>query len=310
MKIVNISGGLGNQMFQCAFAMALKHHFPDECIFIDTHHYKVKFLKKFKNINLHNGFEVSDIFPMFSVQAADKQCIRNVTRYIPNYWLSRCMRKVFPKKQTEYLEERNFICDSKVYDVSGDIYYEGYWQALGYFNDIREEIRAAYSFTSINDYSKKILHQISAGNSVGIHVRRGDYLNDPDFGGICGERYYSKAIALFLSDAKKYTFFIFSNDVEWCRSHFCTLLAGQNIVFVDGNTGCESVYDMYLMSQCHNLIIANSTFSWWGAFLNDKGGSIIAPSPWVDRDVTPDIYAPSWRIVKTGDRPLLKYRDE
>lgn len=308
MKIVNISGGLGNQMFQCAFAMALKLHFPDECVFIDTHHYKVNFLKKFRNINLHNGFEVADIFPRFPLQVADKESIRNVTYYIPNYWLSRCVRKFLPKKKTEYLEKRNFVYDTNVWNVSGNTYYEGYWQALGYISDIRKQISKIYSFPSINHYSQKVLSQILASDSVGIHVRRGDYLKDPDFGGICGERYYSRAIALFLSDENKHTFFVFSNDIEWCKSHFEELLFNQNIIYVDGNMGNESMYDMYLMSQCHNLIIANSTFSWWGAFLNDKGGSIIAPSPWVDRDVQPDIYEPSWRIIKADDRIMSKFR--
>ena len=101
MKIVNIAGGLGNQMFQYAFAVTLQNRFPKEQIYIDTQHYHSIFFKRFGSVNLHNGYEIDKLFEKATLPMASAKELRRVTRYIPNYVLSRVARKLLPKKSTE-----------------------------------------------------------------------------------------------------------------------------------------------------------------------------------------------------------------
>ena len=103
MKIVNITGGLGNQMWQYAFAMALKHKHPNEEVYIDTQHYHTIFFKKFKGINLHNGYEIDKVFPKAKMPVAGFRQLAKISYWVPNYVLSRLGRKFLPLRKTEYV---------------------------------------------------------------------------------------------------------------------------------------------------------------------------------------------------------------
>ena len=285
MKIVNITGGLGNQMFQYAFALALQHQHPDEQGYIDTHHYHTILFKKFKGINLHNGYEIDTVFPKAKLPIADFFQLAKVSYWMPNYVLSRVIRKLLPFRKTEYIPpySMNYTFDQEALERKGDSYYEGYWQSVHYFTDIKAELQEVYSHPEPNEYNAGLIKELENTYSVGIHVRRGDYLNEPEFRGICGLEYYKKAIQDIVSDRKKHTFFIFSNDMQWCRDNFAPLVADHEILFVTGNTGKQSCWDMFLMTHCKDLIIANSSFSWWGAFLNKDVNRVYAPDPWLNR---------------------------
>lgn len=296
MKIVNISGGLGNQMFQYAFAVFLKKHYPNEAIYIDTHHYHYIFLKKIKATNLHNGFELAKIFPHATIPIAHFRQVSRVSYYIPNYFLSRLCRRLLPVRKTEMIipYSKNYIYLDEVF-TEGDRYYEGNWQCIDYYQDIKDTLFDIFQHPAPNNYNKEMIEKISTTKSVGMHIRRGDYLQSAAFNNICDITYYKKAISRLTSKDSKYTFFIFSNDMDWCRENIAPLLNNSDIVYVTDNKGKDSFWDMFLMTYCKHLVIANSSFSWWGAFLNKNVESVLVPARWSNNDHIPHhLYDPSW----------------
>lgn len=296
MKIVNVIGGLGNQMFQYAFAVALKKANPGETIYIDTHHFNYLFVKKYRTSNLHNGYELEKLFSNIDIEKAPMSMLVKVTNYIPNFFISRVARRLLPKRHTEYVAK---ILESQTYipgilSLAGNVYYEGYWQAAQYYINCREELCYAFAHPKPNASKAKLIKEITNSSSVGIHVRRGNYLLSPTYSGICNLEYYKKAILRIKSDGKQHRFYIFSNDINWCRQNIVPLLGDSEALFVTENTGVNSCWDMFLMSYCHDLIMANSSFSWWGAFLNNNAERVIAPYPWMNGRDTSGIYAPEW----------------
>lgn len=287
-------------MFQYAFAVALKHMHPKEEVYIDIQHYHTLFFRKFKGINLHNGYEIDKVFPRADLPIARFGQIVKVSYWIPNYILSRVTRKILPIRKTEYISpySKSYVFDKMALEYEGDCYFEGYWQSVHYGSMIREELLDIFRHPVPNEYNEDLIRRIESSNSVGIHVRRGDYLDVPDFRGICGISYYKKAIGDILSDGERHRFFIFSNDVDWCNENICPLIAGQELEIVNGNKGKNSCWDMFLMTYCKDLIIANSSFSWWGAFLNENVYRVYAPYPWLNRNCELDVYADSWIKVK------------
>ena len=304
MKIVNIIGGLGNQMFQYAFALALQNSHNDEIVKIDTSHFNYIFINKFRSANLHNGYEIEKVFPNAKLPHATAWDLIKLTWYMPNYILSRIVRKILPVRKNEYIQKPSdiFSYNEEVLKAKGNGYYEGVWQAVGYHKNIQNKLQEVFAHPTPNNYNKGLIKEINNCNSVGIHVRRGDYLFAPEFNGICDLDYYKKGIEIILSDGLQHTFYIFSNDIHWCKDNLEPLIEGHNIVYVDGNIGKDSCWDMFLMTYCKDLIIANSSFSWWGAFLNKYVDKVIAPYPWLNREGNQDNYCKEWiKICKTTD---------
>lgn len=292
MKIVNIIGGIGNQMFQYAFAEVLKAIHPEEEVLIDLSH--------FCNYGLHNGYELSK-FHNVTLPVATWWQLMRVTNYMPYYKLSRFIRKYFPKRKTEILQDASteaHVYDANVVNILGNAYFEGYWQSWKYFVGMEDKIRACFKFYISDEKNLDMTDTLAKTNSVGIHIRRGDYVTNKWFGGICDLEYYKKAIALMLKKLESPSFYIFSNDIDWCKDNIAPLVGDNSITYVDFNIGKNSHKDIYLMSQCKNLIIANSSFSWWSAYLNVNGGIICAPSIWIRRGYSAeDILYPSWTII-------------
>lgn len=297
MKIVNIIGGLGNQMFQYAFALSLKKKFPNEEVLIDTSHFNYIFIKKWGASNLHNGYELENVFPNATqVKKATALQLMRVTWYMPNYLFSRVIRKYLPKRKTEFVQKNyeSFYYFPEVFERDTNTYYEGVWEAIQYMTPAREEIINAFAHPTPDTYNNEYIGKMELENSVGIHVRRGDYQYMPAFKGICELDYYKKAINEIASDGLPHAYYIFSNDMTWCEENLRPLIGDNKIVFVTENTGSKSCWDMFLMTYCKDLIIANSSFSWWGAFLNTRGGRVIAPSKWVNREGVKDIWLDEW----------------
>ena len=296
MKIVNIIGGLGNQMFQYAFAIALKKRFPTEEVLIDTSHFHYLFSKSWKGTNLHNGYEIKKVFTHASLKTASPLQLMKVTWYMPNYILSRIVRRILPVRRTEFIQKREniFVFQPEVLERKGECYYEGNWESEKYFVDCRKEVQEAFSHGEPNSVNAKYIAEMEREESVAIHVRRGDYIAWSKWSGICTLDYYKKGIETILSDGKKHVFYIFSNDIEWCNENIKPLLSGYQCRVVTENIGIYSCWDMFLMTHCKDLIIANSSFSWWGAFLNNRGGRVIAPAKWMNEERKMEIWLDEW----------------
>lgn len=184
----------------------------------------------------------------------------------------------------------------------------GCFQTEKYFADIKEQVREAYRFRNLTlsrtmrTYEKRI----TESPSVGVHIRRGDYL-DPKYSalytGICDDSYYERAIGQMRRLVPGAKFFFFSNDAEWVKAHY----DGPDFVTVEGNDEDSGFADMYLMSRCRHNIIANSSFSWWGAWLNDNPQKkVIAPKRWLNRVESSEAYArEECRDIYTEDMTVL-----
>lgn len=272
MVSVLMSGGLGNQMFQYAFYLSLKHR-SIECS-IDT--------SMFENIRMHNGFELSRVFGIDNPEPKHsfihRKWIQFIRRYKPSM-LVNC--------DTIYKYDENVYKSSKKYLI-------GDWISVRYFDSIIDDIRKTYNFKGIHKYNLEKARCMHESNSVSLHIRRGDYLNLPNYC-VCDEKYYLDAIELIKTKVEKPTFFVFSNDPVWSAKFVSGL--GVDYHIVNCNQGQDSYQDMYLMTQCKHNIIANSTFSWWGAWLNhNKDKIVVAPNKWF-RNNNNNANCPGWELI-------------
>lgn len=294
MKIVHIIGGLGNQMFQYALLIALREHFKQPVLADIT---------SFHQYGLHNGFELTEIFGIHP-SLATKKDLRKVTWYAPSYKIQRIMRRLLPYKKSECIESSkgDFVKDMFICD--GDRYYEGYWQNYLYFDKYYDIICKEFTFpeNKLNVRNKELVARIKSNPDtwVSIHIRRGDYIGHKRFGNLCGVDYYTSAINKIkkIRGQNSLNFLILSNDTSWCRANLNDVLSGDICEFVDWNTGGDSFVDMYLMTQCSSNIIANSSFSWWGAYLNRNPEKvIIAPQKWTNDSVSVKRQLPDWVLI-------------
>lgn len=171
---------------------------------------------------------------------------------------------IFQEQQYEYTNE--------VFNITNDTNYRGYFQTEKYFKHCAKEVKKEYIFKSnITDKVDSFLEGYRSKRLVSIHVRRGDYLLYPDAHPVCSVDYYN--LAMEMLDGENVLFICTSNDIEWCKEN----IKRSNIVY----NYKDISHDMCLISKCHDHIIANSTFSWWGAWLSDnEDKKIIAPKKW------------------------------
>lgn len=290
MKIVHILGGLGNQMFQYAFALALKEEFPDEEIRVDIH--------SFHGYNLHNGYEIERIFGKHIMHASILE-ISKVSWPLPHYRLWQLGNKILPLRKY-MIRDKSFPSKFDFSSVKNYHYFIGYWGQSKFFEKYRNQIIKIYTFPEIKDSNNlKAKKFIEDDKTAFIHVRRGDYINHPTLGNVCSLNYYSRAIDLLCNHYNYCRFIIFSNDIKWCKNAFKDILTNKDILYVDWNKGTNSYRDMHLMSLCNAGIIANSSFSYWGAWLADAE-VIVRPDKWtVNSGYLEDIILPNWITIRT-----------
>jgi hypothetical protein len=259
MIISRVIGGLGNQMFQYAIAKAISLENKDD----------------FK-LNI-SDFKTDQLFPYRLNQF--KITEKLATKKEIQSFLGR-KQLLYPIKKRLgmtplYREKERCVFDRAVFDHA-NIYLKGYWQNALYFNKYRKSILD--DFTPVKDFSKETkdyLEQIKNCQSTSVHIRRGDYLKHAELGVLTLD-YYHKAMKHISELCPDSRFYVFSNDITWCKEAFKDL---SNINIVENPE--SEISDMWLMSHCKNNIIANSSFSWWGAWLNKHDNKIvISPKEW------------------------------
>lgn len=272
MIIIRLNGGLGNQMFQ--IALGKKFEKLGKKVQFDIGPIESRIEVK----NMTKSYEVFDLD--LDVATFDNICKLSDMK---NDLCSRIRRKIFGYKKTYYAEKKFGDEDKKLY-LFNDVYLDGYWQSANYFEDCRDSILNLYKFNTLNDTKNKYYENKinSSMNSVSIHFRLGDYgtkENIQSFGNICTSEYYSKGIKYFQEKFKNVIFFVFSNEFKYIEKYYNK----EKFVIVNCNDEKNAWKDMYLMSICKHNIIANSSFSWWGAWLNRNiNKTVIAPKKWIN----------------------------
>lgn len=270
MQIVQLSGGLGNQLFQYAFYLILKK--AGHVCYIDD----VTCYNEARDRNVQLGYVGANY------DKAETEDILRLTDHKRN--LINWLRRRITGSRDVIRHEGD--------EVTADGYWIGYWQSADGFDEIADDIRANVFGSGFRDevINSPLAKEICDAESVSIHIRRGDYLN-PDvqavYGGICTDEYYEAAIKHMLGKHPDCRFFVFSNDTDWVKQN----LTIDNMVVVEGSDENHGYRDMYLMSLCKHNILANSSFSWWAAWLNNNPEKIIlGPSVWIHRKGFDRIY--------------------
>jgi hypothetical protein len=270
MIILNLKGGVGNQMFQYAFGRKLALQNED--------------VLKLEVEGLARANEVGDIYRAFALDAfaidntiATAEEVRKL-KY-PYGIVSKGLRWF----RAKVLKQTNNGYMPHALNQTGDLFLDGYWQSPRYFSDIRDTLLAEFQLrTPLSAAVSAYKEQMSNSNSVSIHVRRGDYTKNPQVKkefGICEASYYQRAVAHVEQALANPTFFIFSDDIDWVKEH---ISLPASAVFVQDPT-LRDVEELSLMSMCAHNIIANSTFSWWAAWLNQNPDKVVvAPTPWYE----------------------------
>lgn len=319
MLIVAIAGGLGNQMFQYALYLKLKN--MGKNVKID-----LTYFNDMSGYTNFNGYELERLFAISPNIAEIQECYllgkpkkgwfkrikQNIGNRLRDYpvlfdiawsivtYVNEIKHRL--QKLPDQIQEAN--ANNNIYDISflpeiyeyNNKYLNHGWQSEKYFLDIETEVRTAFAFKiGLDKRNTSIANSMKKENSIAIHVRRGDYLLKENLRcqNVCNEEYYFRAIKYIKKMVENPVYYVFSNDIEWCREN----LQLENANYIDWNTGLDSYKDMQLMSMCKHNVIANSTFSWWGAWLNKNPNKIVVmPNKWFDIKYSEnaDIYPETW----------------
>jgi hypothetical protein len=292
MIIVRVIGGLGNQMFQYAMGrrLSLKNNVElklDISAFISFYKLHSYNLDKFTILENIATPEEIGLFVKLGKLGKFHKMLYNLDVVTPYY-------------KRKYIKERSMLFDSNILKIKDNVYLDGYWASEKYFNDIELELRKDFTLKEeLDEKNIFISNEILDTESVSIHIRRGDYITDPQTNkihGTCSLDYYYSAIddiCKYVSDPQ---FYVFSDDPEWVRQN---LTIPYPMKLVTGN-GVEKNYcDLRLMSLCKHHIIANSSFSWWGAWLsNNKNKRVYSPKRWYNVNYdTKDLLPESWHKI-------------
>lgn len=286
-----LSGGLGNQMFQYAAAKALSARL-DSPFQLDIYSFSRKTKSTIRNYELH----IFDISAPVALTTKGKL----VTKFYP---LIQKYRGFFQRLGI-FTDTYAILYQPKSQDIKGNVLLYGYFQNEKYFKSIENELRRDFSFKApLAGKNLDVCKRVQGTNSIAIHIRRGDYLtNQSSISNFItlDKDYYERAIGHVLASFDNPEFYIFSEDFEWISENLN--FKDYPVTFIDWNKGKDSYIDMQLMSLCKHNVIANSSFSWWGAWLNTNPDKIvIAPGIWFRSEeknaLLRDFYPEGWVMI-------------
>lgn len=279
MIIVKLIGGLGNQMFQYAAGRRLAC-FHNTDLFLDVTGFESESLREceLNHFRINAAIAPPDLLKQVPFSRKDSVCLG-----IRNFLSANTVWQYVREKTPDFHEE--------VLSLPDRVYLDGYWQSERYFAEISNLISNELSFVDPPSIiNQELLMKIGNCNSVSVHIRRGDYVSNPETRRIhyvCDEKYYTKALTHVMKKVNDPEFFIFSDDPDWAQRH---VAPNAPVTYISHNSGGQSYEDLRLMMHCRDHIIANSSFSWWGAWLSRCPQKIvIAPNRWFASTYNSDI---------------------
>jgi len=284
--IVKINGGLGNQLFQYAAGryLSVKHKTK---LLLDVSEFDVYKLRK---------FELEKYMLTYNV-ATKEDIVKTIKIDPPSYLLKILKKPKLNKFIPNYYREPFFHFDENYLNLENKVYLEGYFQSEKYFQNIRATLARDFKIRSgISSYGRYIRNEIEkVENAVSIHIRRGDYVSNNSTNkvhGVLPRSYFYEAINLIEKKFNNVKYFVFSDDVEWSKKN----IRKDNLIFIENQEARIPHEDIYLMSLCKHNIISNSSFSWWGAWLNTEiHGIKVAPIKWFNSKInTKDLIPEDW----------------
>lgn len=290
---IPVKGGLGNQMFFYAFSL-----------YLETQGIKAYLVwNEYIFTKQHNGVELFEAFDI-PVDAFTKRKISffiKLNRSFLPFIFKRILGRLFKSKYLfvpKYKQSSPYNFDAiSASIITKNIYLDGFWQNYQYLNSIRPIVLESYRFKLPKKFNQNYyFEKITNSNSVSIHIRRGDYLDSKfaELNVIRSTNYYLNAIKFIEEHYEKPIFYIFTDDLIWAKQNFIS----DDYVFVEDDLNQSAYLDIYLMTQCKHNIIANSTFSWWGAWLNKNPSKIvIAPYMWTLQVPSSQLCPPEWRFL-------------
>ncbi len=296
MIIVKLMGGLGNQMFQYAAARRLAYVL-NTSIRLD-----VSWFNNIENIDTSRRYElhVFNIKEDFALPE-EVEDFKRVKKGAFFRALKKLTNTVSASTHSTWIRERHFHFDPAILKLPDNVYLEGFWQSEKYFLDSEEIIRKEFTVRAEpGEINRQIAEIIKNTESVSVHVRRGDYVTNPttsQYHGCCSTDYYREAVGKVVSQIQRPHFFIFSDEPDWVREN---LTLPFPVTYIGHNGADKAFEDMRLISMCKHHIIANSSFSWWGAWLcasPDK--TVFAPMKWFNKAGlnTADLLPGAWHKI-------------
>jgi hypothetical protein len=288
MIITRLNGGLGNQMFQYAAGRCLAYTL-NTGLKLDLSLFRQD---KTREYSLSAFSITGDI-----ASAADLSLIGRPLPWMIRHPAEALQSIIKQNTPVRYVKERQFHFDPDILALPDNVYLEGYWQSEKYFSAIEPIIRNEFQVRStLSPDIQELSRRIRNSNAISIHIRRGDYVKDPVTNathGVCPASYYQRAREKIIRDVDDPYFWIFSDDPAWVRENITT----SHPFYCISDHNFKNFEDLYLMSCCQHHIIANSSFSWWGAYLGSHPGKIvIAPKKWFEKAEknTKDLLPESW----------------
>lgn len=290
MIIVQLKGGLGNQLFQYAAGLSLARQ-HGVIVKVDISELN----KADDEIGTLRNFELQHIRGVPEIASHHE-----IDIFLNMHFLKKYFQKLLPSFKRQIYKEASFSFDTHFFAAGNHLYLKGYRQSEKYFFPIRKIIQQDFLLQDkLTIHLIDVEQRLQTENSVAVHIRRGDYSNKALLGyhGLLDQTYYQLAITVIEKQVNDPVYFIFSDNIEWVKQH---LNFSGNVVYVSGTVTKNHYEDFTLMSKCRHNIIANSSFSWWAAYLNTHVNKIvIAPQNWFNKvDIaTKDLFPDKWNIV-------------